>query len=80
MIGAYTSDLQVIQPVAAVAAYVNQTAEHESYYRTFLLAAGVLCGLTALSFGLPALAWYRRTKEKQQADRSPLFTSGSSYE
>ena len=52
---------------------MDQTAEHESYYRTFLLAAGVLCGLTALSFGLPALAWYRRTKEKQQADRRIRF-------
>jgi diguanylate cyclase (GGDEF)-like protein len=25
--------------------------------------------LTALSFGIPAIAWYRRTREKQQADR-----------
>ncbi len=57
------------RPVAVVAAHVNQTAEHDSYYRTFLLAAASLCGLTALSFGLPAIAWYRRTKEKQQADR-----------
>ena len=70
---AYVPVLVAGQPVAAVAAYVNQTAEHESYYRTFLLAAGVLCGLTALSFGLPALAWYRRTKEKQQADRRIRF-------
>ena len=52
------------RPVAVVAAYVNQTAEHDSYYRTFLLAAVALCGLTALSFGLPAIAWYRRTTRK----------------
>src|SRR6185437_5610683 len=41
-------------PVAVVAAEVDQTAEHESYYRKFLLAAVALCGLTALSFGVPA--------------------------
>ena len=61
------------RPVAVVAAQVNQTAEHESYYRTFLLAAVALCGLTALSFGVPAIAWYRRTREKQQADRRITF-------
>ena len=57
------------RPVAVVAAHVDQTAEYKSYYRTFLLAAVALCGLTGLSFGLPAIAWYRRTREKQQADR-----------
>src|SRR6185437_549478 len=60
-------------PVAVVAAEVDQTAEHESYYRKFLLAAVALCGLTALSFGVPAIAWYRRTREKQQADRRITF-------
>ena len=33
----------------------------------------MLCGLTALSFGVPAIAWYRRTREKQQADRRITF-------
>ena len=61
------------RPVAVVAAYVDQTAEHDSYSRTFLLAAAALCGLTALSFGVPAIAWYRRTREKQQADRRITF-------
>ena len=60
-------------PVAVVAAHVNQTAEHDNYYHTFLLAAAVLCGLTTLSFGVPAIAWYRRTREKQQADRRITF-------
>ena len=44
-----------------------------SFSRTFLLAALALCGLTALSFGVPAIAWYRRTREKQQADRRITF-------
>ena len=57
------------RPVATVAAYVDQTDERDSFYRTFLVAAAALCLLTALSFGLPAIAWYFRTKEKQQADR-----------
>ena len=61
------------QPIAVVAAHVDQTAEYSSYYRTFLLAAAALCGLTALSFGVPAIAWYRRTREKQQADRRITF-------
>ena len=60
-------------PVAVVAAEVDQTAERQSYYRKFLLAAVALCGLTALSFGMPAVAWYRRTREKQQADRRITF-------
>jgi diguanylate cyclase (GGDEF)-like protein len=60
-------------PVAIVAAYVDQTAERDSFYRTFLVAAVTLCLLTGFSFVLPALAWYRRTKEKQQADRRIQF-------
>ncbi len=61
------------RPVAVVAAHLDQTAERESYTRTFLLAAAALCGLTALSFGVPAIAWFRRTREKQQADRRITF-------
>ena len=61
------------RPVAVVAAYVDQTDEREAFYRTFLVAAAALCGLTVLSFGVPAIAWYRRTREKQQADRRITF-------
>ena len=61
------------RPVAVVTAYVDQTDEHEVFYRTFLAAAAALCGLTMLSFGVPAIAWYRRTREKQQADRRITF-------
>ena len=59
--------------VAIVAAYVDETEKHDLFYRTSLIAASSLCALAALSFGLPALAWYRRTKEKQQADRRIRF-------
>jgi diguanylate cyclase (GGDEF)-like protein len=57
------------QPVAVVAAYVDQTEQRRVFRNTFLLAALSLCTLTGLSFGVPAIAWYRRTREKQQADR-----------
>ncbi len=57
------------RPIGAVAAFVDET-EHEARFRnTFLVAAVSLCGLTALAFGIPAIAWYRRTKEKEQSDR-----------
>ena len=59
--------------VAIVAAYVDETEKHDVFYRTSLIAALSLCAVAALSFGLPAFAWYRRTKEKQQADRRIRF-------
>jgi diguanylate cyclase (GGDEF)-like protein len=59
--------------VAVVAAYVNQTEQRNSFYRTFLIAAAALCMLTALSFTIPTVAWYRRSKEKQLADRRIHF-------
>jgi diguanylate cyclase (GGDEF)-like protein len=59
--------------VAIVAAYVDETEKHDLFYRTSLIAALSLCAGAALLFGLPAFAWYRRTKEKQQADRRIRF-------
>ncbi len=61
------------QAVATVAAFVDQTAQRNHFYYDFLLASVALCALTGLSFGLPAIAWYRRTREKQQADRRIHF-------
>ena len=59
--------------VAVIAAYVDETEKHDLFYRTSLIAALSLCAGAALLFGLPAIAWYRRTKEKQQADRRIRF-------
>jgi diguanylate cyclase (GGDEF)-like protein len=59
--------------VAIVAAYVDETENHDVFYRTSLIEALSLCAGAALLFALPALAWYRRTKEKQQADQRIRF-------
>ncbi len=61
------------RPVAVVAAYVDQTEQRRLFFEAFVAAAAALCTLTALSFGVPAAAWYRRTKEKQRAERSIRF-------
>jgi PAS domain-containing protein len=56
------------QAVAIVGAYVDQTEERGQFYSTFLKAAAALCLLTGLAFGIPAVAWHRRTKEKHAAE------------
>jgi diguanylate cyclase (GGDEF)-like protein len=42
-------------------------------FPTLVLAAVTLCTLIGLAFGVPAIAWYRRTKEKQHAERRIRF-------
>jgi diguanylate cyclase (GGDEF)-like protein len=61
------------RPIAVVAAYVDLTEQHHNFFSTFLVAAAALCLLTCVAFLIPAIAWYRRTKEKQQADRRLRF-------
>jgi diguanylate cyclase (GGDEF)-like protein len=61
------------RPIAVVAAYVDQTAQRANVYRVILGASLTLCALTGLAFGVPAVAWYRRTREKQRADRRIQF-------
>jgi diguanylate cyclase (GGDEF)-like protein len=58
---------------AVVAAYVDLTEQHDHFRQTFLLAALALCLLISGAVGIPTIAWYRRTKEKQQADRRIRF-------
>jgi diguanylate cyclase (GGDEF)-like protein len=59
--------------IAVVAAYIDQTEQRDSFYKAFLLAAAALCLTTGLSFLIPAIAWLRRTQEKQQAERHVRF-------
>jgi diguanylate cyclase (GGDEF)-like protein len=61
------------RPQAVVAAYVDLTEQHDHFRQTFLLAALALCLLISGAVGIPTIAWYRRTKEKQQADRRIRF-------
>ncbi len=59
--------------VAVVAAYVDSTEAREVISATSWIAALALCLLTIMTFAVPAIAWYRRTREKQQADRRIHF-------
>jgi diguanylate cyclase (GGDEF)-like protein len=61
------------RPLVIVGAYVDQTEQRSHFFYDFLLAAATLCLLTGLSFGIPAIAWYRRTREKQRAERRIRF-------
>ncbi len=58
---------------AIVAAYVDLSEQQEHFRRAFLLAALALCLLVSGAVGIPTIAWFRRTKEKQQADRRIRF-------
>ena len=70
---AYVPVLVGQKPVAVVAAYVDEKEASGIIYSTFVMAVITLCLLVALAFGVPAIAWYRRTREKQQADRRIQF-------
>ena len=59
--------------IAVVAAYVDETEQRAEFYTAFLIASASLGLLTGLAFTVPAIAWYWRTKEKQQADRRIRF-------
>jgi diguanylate cyclase (GGDEF)-like protein len=61
------------RPIAVVAAFVDQTEQRDVFFKTFALSAAALCTLIGLAFGIPAIAWYRRTREKQHAERRIRF-------
>ena len=60
-------------PQAIVAAYVDVSEQRAHFRNAFFLAALALCLLISGAVGVPTLALYRRTKEKQQADRRIRF-------
>jgi diguanylate cyclase (GGDEF)-like protein len=70
---AYVPVLVAGRPVAVVAAFVNETEQRRSFFYDFTITAISLCLLTGAAFGVPAVAWYSRTVEKQQADRRIRF-------
>jgi diguanylate cyclase (GGDEF)-like protein len=61
------------RPQAVVAAYVDLSEQRDHFRQVFSLAALALCLLISGAVGIPTIAWYRRTKEKQQADRRIRF-------
>ena len=61
------------RPQAIVAAYVDLTEQRDHFRQAFSLAALALCLLIGGAVGIPTIAWHRRTKEKQQADRRIRF-------
>ena len=60
------------RPIAAIGTYVDQTARRDQFHGMFITAAASLSLLTALAFGIPTAAWYRRTREKDAAERRVL--------
>ena len=60
-------------PRAIVAAYVDLTEQRSHFRKAFLLATLALALLISGAVGVPTIAWFRRTKEKQQADRRIRF-------
>jgi diguanylate cyclase (GGDEF)-like protein len=61
------------RPQAIVAAYVDLSEQHDHFRKAFLLSALALFLLIGAAVGIPTIAWYRRTKEKKQADRRIRF-------
>ena len=61
------------RPVAVVAAFVDETARRQDFVEGIAAASVTLCCLISVAFGIPAIAWYRRTREKQGADRRIQF-------
>ena len=61
------------EPIAAVAAFIDQTKARSQHFSVIMVAAVVLCLIAALAFGVPAIGWYLRTQEKQRADRRIQF-------
>jgi diguanylate cyclase (GGDEF)-like protein len=70
---AYVPVLVDGRAIAVVSAYIDETEERDGFYRTFVTAAVFLCLITGVAFTVPTVAWYRRTKEKQVADRRIRF-------
>jgi signal transduction histidine kinase len=56
-------------PQAIVGACVDLSAQYEHFRHAFLISALALSMLIGGAAGIPATAWYHRTKEKQRAER-----------
>src|SRR5688572_25802725 len=59
--------------VAIAEVYLDQTAKEALFHEHFALATIALVLLTAVSFGLPAAAFYLRSRQKKRADERILY-------
>jgi diguanylate cyclase (GGDEF)-like protein len=59
--------------IAIVETYVDQAEKRDEYRRTLVAMSAALLALIAIAFGAPALAWVRRTNEKQVAEAHIQF-------
>ncbi|HVZ50366.1 MAG TPA: EAL domain-containing protein [Pseudolabrys sp.] len=59
--------------VGTVSASIDENMKLAHIRHVFLVAALSISALTVIAFTLPAVAWYFRTREKQQADRRIRF-------
>jgi diguanylate cyclase (GGDEF)-like protein len=60
-------------PRAVVAAYVDLSEQRDHFREAFSYAALALSLLIGCAVGIPTIAWVRRTREKQFADRRIRF-------
>jgi diguanylate cyclase (GGDEF)-like protein len=58
--------------IAVVEVYVDQSKHHDAFKENFLIAILIPMGIIAFAFGAPAAAFYIRTRQKEQADRTAL--------
>jgi len=54
--------------IAILEVYVDQTDKRQEFRNAVVTAGLSLSLLTAVAFGIPAIAWYRRTREKLRVD------------
>jgi diguanylate cyclase (GGDEF)-like protein len=64
------------RPIAIVEAYTDQTEKRARFERAFAVTGGAFSLLTALVFCIPAVAWYRRTRERDRTERLNQFLAG----
>ncbi|MGA2041886.1 MAG: EAL domain-containing protein [Roseiarcus sp.] len=65
---AYVPVVVAGKTIAIVEVYVDQTEKRNDYHRTFVVSTLALGLLIGLAFGIPAVAWRRRTNEKRIAE------------
>jgi diguanylate cyclase (GGDEF)-like protein len=59
--------------VAIAEAYVDQTDKRDHFRSALMFAAGALSLLVTLAFGIPAVAWVKRSTEKLRAEERIRF-------